>query len=81
MSARRSRRLSQSSFRLSERAIAFFWIHQGFDQRTDLTILTTHLSDLIKRNAATPNLQKNVFIQANLPSEFAQAAFTTTVSG
>jgi peroxidase len=45
----------------------FFWIRQGFDQRTAQTILTTHLSDLIKRNAATPNLQKNVFIQANLP--------------
>ena len=45
----------------------FFWIHQGFDPRTAQTILTTHLSDLIKRNAATPNLQKNVFIQANLP--------------
>jgi peroxidase len=45
----------------------FFWLRQGFDRRTALTILTTQLSDIVKRNAATPNLQRNVFIQADLP--------------
>ena len=30
-------------------------------------IASTQLSDIIKRDAATPNVQKSVFIQANLP--------------
>jgi peroxidase len=45
----------------------FFWARQGFDRRTALMIASTQLSDIIKRDAATPNLQKSVFIQANLP--------------
>jgi len=45
----------------------FFWARQGFDRSTALMIASTKLSDLIKRDAATPNVQKSVFIQANLP--------------
>jgi peroxidase len=45
----------------------FFWQNQGFDQQTAWMIANTTLATLIKRNAATPNLQANVFLQADLP--------------
>jgi peroxidase len=45
----------------------FFWLNEGFDQATASMIANTTLATLIKRNAATPNLQANVFLQADLP--------------
>jgi peroxidase len=45
----------------------FFWLNEGFDQATASMIVNTTLATLIKRNAATPNLQANVFLQADLP--------------
>jgi peroxidase len=45
----------------------FFWLNAGFDQATASMIANTTLATLIKRNAATPNLQANVFLQADLP--------------
>ena len=45
----------------------FFWPNEGFDQATSSMIANTTLATLIKRNAATPNLQANVFLQADLP--------------
>jgi peroxidase len=45
----------------------FFWQNEGFDQATASMIANTTLATLIKRNAATPALQANVFIQADLP--------------
>ena len=45
----------------------FFWLNEGFDQATASMIANTTLATLIKRNTATPNLQANVFLQADLP--------------
>ena len=46
----------------------FFWQNEGFDQGTAWMIAHTTLAKLLQRNAATPNLQSNVFIQADLPA-------------
>jgi peroxidase len=46
----------------------FFWQNQGFDQQTAAMISSTTLTDIMKRDTATPNLQANVFIQAALPT-------------
>jgi peroxidase len=46
----------------------FFWQNEGFDQETAWMIAHTTLAKLLQRNAATPNLQANVFIQADLPA-------------
>jgi hypothetical protein len=40
---------------------------EGFDQQTAWMIANTTLADLLRRNTATPNLQANVFLQADLP--------------
>ena len=45
----------------------FFWPNEGFDQQTAWMIANTTLADLLRRNTATPNLQANVFLQADLP--------------
>jgi len=45
----------------------FFWQNEGFDQQTAWMIDHATLAKLIQRNTATPNLQRNVFIQADLP--------------
>ena len=45
----------------------FFWPNEGFDQQTASMIGNTTLADLLRRNTATPNLQANVFLQADLP--------------
>jgi peroxidase len=50
----------------------FFWLNEGFDQATASMIANTTLATLIKRNAATPNLQTNVFLQADLPPHVRQ---------
>ena len=45
-----------------------FWLNEGFDQATSWMIAHTTLAKLLQRNASTPNLQANVFIQADLPA-------------
>jgi peroxidase len=45
----------------------FFWMNEGFDRQTASMISNTTLADIIERNADTPNLQANVFIQAAIP--------------
>jgi peroxidase len=46
----------------------FFWQNQGFDNQTAAMISRTTLAVILQRNAATPNLQANVFIQSALPT-------------
>jgi peroxidase len=46
----------------------YFWQNEGFDQATAWMIANTTLAKLLQRNAATPNLQANVFLQADLPA-------------
>ena len=46
----------------------YFWQNEGFDQPTAWMIANTTLAKLLQRNAATPNLQANVFLQADLPA-------------
>ena len=46
----------------------FYWQNQGFNASTASMIANTRLSDLIIRNADTPNLQANVFITKPLPN-------------
>jgi peroxidase len=57
----------------------FFWQNQGFDQRTAFMISNTTLTDLMKRNTATPNLQENLFIESALPTHVQPHATTPAV--
>ena len=66
-SARLSKRLSRDQFEALRAGDRFFWLNEGFDQATASMIANTTLANLLERNTATPNLQANVFIQADLP--------------
>ncbi|MBV9644574.1 MAG: peroxidase family protein [Verrucomicrobia bacterium] len=57
----------------------FFWQNQGFDERTASMISNTTLTDLMKRNTATPNLQENLFIESALPTHVQPHATTPVV--
>jgi peroxidase len=46
----------------------FFWLNEEFGQETASMISNTTLSDLVRRNTDTPNLQANVFIASALPT-------------
>lgn len=57
----------------------FFWQNQGFDARTSQMIASTTLSDIISRDAGTPDMQANAFIAAerhlsNVPAADPSAA-------
>jgi peroxidase len=45
----------------------FFWMNEGFDRQTASMISNTTLADIMERNADSPNLQANVFIEAAIP--------------
>ena len=57
----------------------FFWQNQGFDQGTAAMIANTTLTDILERNAATTNLQANVFIQSAFPTHVKPHAPTPAV--
>jgi peroxidase len=57
----------------------FFWQNQGFDQRTAAMIANTTLTEILKRNAATTNLQANVFVQSAFPTHVKPHASTPAV--
>jgi len=44
----------------------FFWLNQSFDSRTAAAIAQTTLATLVQRNANTPNVSGNLFLQAPL---------------
>jgi heme peroxidase len=46
----------------------FFWQNEAFSQQAAFMISNTTLADIIKGNTNTPDLQKNVFIAAPLPT-------------
>ena len=56
-----------------------FWLNEGFDQATSWMIANTTLAKLLQRNAATPNLQANVFIQADIPPHVRHHATAPTI--
>jgi peroxidase len=57
----------------------FFWQNQGFDRQTASMISTTTLTDIMKRNTATPRLQANLFVQSSLPTHVKPHATTPAV--
>jgi peroxidase len=57
----------------------FFWQNQGFDQRTAAMIANTTLTEILERNAATTNLQANVFVQSAFPTHVKPHASTPAV--
>jgi peroxidase len=57
----------------------FFWQNQVFDQRTADMIANTTLAEILERNAATTNLQANVFVQSAFPTHVKPHASTPAV--